>query len=162
MKTIRMLLIVVLVGLMGCEESQMTVWTVTGQQTDLLARVGVEDSDGTEIGVEAMWDVSEDIEEDQWEPDLIGPYLIFNLSQEITITDTPEISPIKDLLESLNARPYTGIAILGSRLDSDIQPQYIGGTKFYLTPDSQWALAVEYTTGDVQPDEVYIGLTGRF
>ncbi len=161
-KRLLIVVIVALVGLMGCKESSITAWTLTGQQTDLIVGVGIEDPCGTEIGVEAQYDVSEGIEEDGWVPTLIGPYITFNLSQDISIEDTPAVSPIRDIIESLHVRPYIKLALLGSQEDYRIQPQWSAGTKFFLTPESKWPIVIAYRDGDIGNNGMYIGGMGQF
>lgn len=169
MKTITLaLLIGMLVTFTGCNSNQhMTIWTLTGQDIDLTARVGVitENSDigGTEVGVVAKYLTSSEI---SWgpEPDYVGGYLLFHLTQEVSIEDTPEASPIKDMLESLNVCPYAGLELVGGIGEhfEKVQPNWILGTKFTIDTVSNWALVAEYVDGDQQAGGVHLGIMGRF
>ena len=156
-KRLLIVVIVALVGLMGCEESNMSTWALTGQQTDLVAGVGIGDANGATIGLEVVYDISEGIEEDGWKPSKIGPYIEFNLSQVASITDTPEFSPIGDIIESFHAIPFIQLSILGSQDDSDIEPNWMAGTKFYLTPESQWPIIFAYRDGDNDRNGMFVG-----
>ena len=85
-------LVVCFLALQGCEESnQLTAWAISGQYTDLIARVGVE-NDGTEIGGVIKYGISDDIE---WgpEPESAGAFLIFHLTQDVTVSDTLDPAP---------------------------------------------------------------------
>ena len=164
MKKIGLLIVLLVVAVTGCNEEQMTAWVGTSQETDLNLRVGVLDDKGTtEIGVEAEYERSAGIEP-SYRPDRIGPYVIFWLTQEITIEDTPEPSPLKNLLEALSARPYAGVNLMGVPEDGwrDIQPNISVGSFFTIDPASDLGMYVEYKDGDTVVPGTYIGLSGRF
>jgi len=164
MKNCIVMLIMLLVVATGCQEEQMTAWVGTSQETDLNLRVGVLDDKGTtEIGVEAEYERSDGIEP-SYRPDRIGPYIIFWLTQEVTIEDTPEPSPLKDLLEALSARPYVGLNLMGVPDDGwrDIQPNIEVGSFFTIDPESDLGMYVAYKDGDNVVPGTYIGLAGRW
>ena len=164
MKKVFGIMIVLLVVATGCQEEQMTAWVGTSQETDLNLWVGVLDDKGTtEIGVEAEYERSDGIEP-SYRPDRIGPYIIFWLTQEVTIEDTPEPSPLKDLLEALSARPYVGLNLMGVPDDGwrDIQPNIEVGSFFTIDPESDLGMYVAYKDGDNVVPGTYIGLAGRW
>jgi len=163
MRKVAMLLIVLFV-IAGCNEEQMTTWIGTSQKTDINTGFGILDDKGTtEIGIEVEYDRSGDIDP-SYRPDRIGPYILVWLTQQVTIEDTPEPSPFKDFLESLNARPYAGLNLLGVPEDGwrDIQPNFRAGTFFTVEPKSDLGIYTEYRDGDSVAPGLAIGLHGRF
>jgi len=162
MKKLAGILLMLLVAATGCQEEQITAWALTSQSTDLTARVGVE-NDNVEIGAVAKYANSAEIE---WgpEPDYAGGYLIFHLTQDVTIEDTPDPSPLKDFLEALHAKPYAGLEILGEVTGSQrsVQPNWIAGTTFSMSEDANWFLVTEYVDGDQASGEMHVGIMGRF
>jgi len=162
-KWIGTLVVVLLVAAAGCnEETRATAWVLSGQHTDLIARVGAE-NDNTEVGAVVKYVHRDEI---KWgpEPDIAGAYLLFHLTQDVTIEDTLKPSPIGPVLEALHARPYAGLEVVGNT-DSrarNAQPNWIAGTRFSLSPGSRVALVVEYTDGDQAAGDVFLGIRGRF
>lgn len=167
----KMMFVVAMMALLvvtGCSSKQRTtVHALTGQDVDLTARVGVitenEGLGGTEVGFTAKYARSSEI---AWgpEPDLVGGYLLFHLTQEVSIEDLPDRSPVAGLLEALHARPYAGLELVGP-IDGEqrkVQPNWIVGTKFTIAPVSNWALLTEYVDGDEQDGELSIGIMGKF
>ena len=143
----------------GCGESQqITAWGLSSPNQDLTARVGVRDGD-TEIFVTGKYEAADNVEWDRLTPTDVGAGILFHLTQEGSIEDTPDLAPIiGPLLETLNARPYAGIELVGP-LEGEqrrIQYNFIAGTTFTL--DSNIGLVVEYIDGDqVETGGVYIG-----
>ena len=159
MKTLLTLCLILLVA--GCG-GQMTSSVMTAQNTDLAVRAGILDGD-TEAGVVVKYATSDEIE---WgpEPDIYGGYVIFHLTQEVTIEDTPEYSILQPFLETLHARPYAGLEIVGSSDKSmrNFQPNWIAGTAFTLSEDGNISLNVEYVDGDFGSSDVFVGIQARF
>ena len=60
MRTWIVALIMLCVAACGCDENRMTVWGLSGQDTDLIARVGIE-NDNTEVGAVVKYGVSSEI-----------------------------------------------------------------------------------------------------
>ena len=155
------LAMVVAIG--GCnEQNRVATWLMTSSHTDLAARVGME-NDGTEVGAVVKYGVADDI---KWgpEPEIAGGYILFHLTQDVTIEDYPDHSPLKPFLDLLHTRPYAGLEIVGST-DSrarNAQPNWIAGTAFTLTESDAAALIVEYSDGDQATGDVYIGGVYRF
>lgn len=147
---------------MGCQKKQITAWGLTAPESDLTARIGVQ-KDNTEVGIVGKYLVSDDIE---WgpEPDFIGPYLIFHLTQDVSIEDTPDASPFKAFLESLHAQPYAGLEIIAPYGGSQrkFQPNFIAGTRFTIDPLSNFSLIVEWDDGDQGPNGMFVGISGQF
>ncbi len=163
-KLIVVIMTMVLLVAVGCSENQkVTVWGLSGQDMQLQARLGVE-KDNTEVGAVVKYSVADDIEFGP-EPDIAGAYLIFHLTQEVTIEDTPDPSPLQPFLEALHARPYAGVELVGN-VDrgngGSIQPNWLFGTAFTLAEESNVALVVEYADGDQAPSDVSLGLRARF
>jgi len=163
----RLMVTLMLVSLLlaGCYEQRMTTSVVTGQDTDLTVRAGYL-MDGTEVGGVVKYGVADDIE---WGPtniDYAGPYIIFHLTQEATIEDLPDTSPLQPFLESLNARPYAGMELVANIEDgehiSDMRPVWVFGTSFTLTEDASTSLNVEYADGDRVRGDVSVGIQHRF
>lgn len=159
MKWLTAILIIVLL-LSGCNESRMTTSVLSGQQTDLAFRAGILDGN-TEAGAVVKYDVADEI---SWgpQPDAYGGYIIFHLTQDVTIKDTQEISPLQPFLEALHARPYAGLELVGDRSLKDVQPNWIAGTAFTLSEGGNISLNVEYVDGDFNSSDVFIGIQGRF
>ena len=149
-----------LVALVGCEERQTTAWVMTAQDTDLTARVGSL-KDNVEVGGTAKYGVSSEIE---WgpTPQSWGPYLLFHLTQDITVEDEPEASPLKPILDALHARPYAGLELVTNDELNDVQPNWIAGTTFTLSEDGDVGLVVEYLDGDQQSGDTHVGIVWRF
>jgi len=150
----------------GCQNSNLTAWGLSGHAADLVGRVGIE-RDDAEAGVTVKyWSSNLD-----WgpSPDAAGAYFIYHLTQEITVEDTPETSPIQDVLESLNARPYAGFEFVtptGGR-HRTVDMNWILGTSFTADPDRRWAFVTEYTAGNGavsgrDNNVLSIGARGRF
>ena len=159
MKTLALIIVALLCG--GCTE-QLTTSVMTGSDTDLTVRAGII-QENTEIGAVVKYGVSSEVE---WgpEPDAYGGYVIFHLTQEVTIEDTPEYSLIQPWLERLNARPYAGLELVGSCDDtiSDVQTNWILGTSFTMSEDADISLNIEYIDGDQAAGDVYIGMGYKF
>ena len=153
---------ILLVAVCGCSENRITTWVMTGQDTDLVGRLGVENN-GTEVGGVIKYGVSDDI---TWgpEPEFAGAYLLFHLTQEVSIEDVGELSPLQPWLEQLHALPYAGLEVVGNT-DSrfrNAQPNWIAGTKFVLDPEANVGLVVEYSDGDQARGDVYVGMRYQF
>jgi hypothetical protein len=58
--------IVLLVLLVAAGCGNMSTWVMTGHDTDLTTRVGIEPVDGVEAGITAKWDCASEIE---WGPE---------------------------------------------------------------------------------------------
>lgn len=157
----RYVLISIILLVAGCG-GQMTSAVLTGHDTDLAVRAGYLD-DNTEVGMVVKYAVSDEID---WglEPDIYGGYIIFHLTQNVSIEDTPEYSPLKPFLESLHARPYAGMEIVGSpdKYLRRFQPNWIAGTAFTLSKDGNISLNVEYIDGEEAMGDVGIGIQYRF
>jgi hypothetical protein len=151
------LALALLVG--GCDRPGMSVWTMTGQNTDVKTRLGA-DFDGIELGGTLMWSPSDDIE---WgpEPSGVGGYVAVEASWLVQSvdTETPAPPPIS-WLTNLIGIPYGAIEfvdIVDNDNVSNLQPQWIAGTKFKLDPEGIAAIVVEYSDGDTLSGEVFIG-----
>jgi outer membrane murein-binding lipoprotein Lpp len=163
MKTLLTTIAVLCLLVAGCNDSQMTVAALSSPNQDLTARVGVLQGDA-EIGVTGKYNHADNVEWDELTPDIMGPYLLFHLTQDASIEDTAEPSPIGPLLESLHARPYAGLEVVGPFEGArSMQPNFIVGSTFTLDPAANIGLVVEYIDGDmVDTGEVYIGGVLRF
>jgi hypothetical protein len=67
-------------------------------------------------------------------------------------------------LEGLVAVPYAGVDFVDDVDNgnfSNLQPNWIFGTKFLLDPDGRVAIVAEYIDGD-QARDINVGLTARF
>lgn len=161
MKTFIAALIVSAILAAGCGDSQITAWGLTGQNTDLTLRGGLR-SGNVEPFATVKYDVSSQAEYD--DPDIFGGGVLFHLTQEATIEDTLEPSPLGPLLEMLVGTPYAGAEYVGGTDDAtrDFQINYIFGTAFTLGPDGNFALTVEYVDGDQMPSDVNVGIMARF
>ncbi len=165
MKQMLSFLIVALVVLTGCNNNErLTAWGLSAPNNDLTARVGLENEKGdTEVGFTAKYLTTSEI---PWgpEPDLVGAYMIFHLTQDVTIEDTPQPSILQPWLESLHARPYAGLELVGP-IDGHgrkVQPNWLLGTSFTVEPLGDWALVTEYVAGDQVVEGWYVGGKLRF
>jgi hypothetical protein len=155
-------MLTVLLVAAGC--GNMSTWVMTGQDTDLTTRVGIEAADGVEAGITAKWDCASEIE---WgpEPDQIGPYAILTASWLVSQEDTgPQAPPPMPWFEGLVAIPYAGVDFVDDVDNgnfSNLQPNWIFGTKFLLDPDGRVAIVAEYIDGD-QAREINVGLMATF
>lgn len=165
MKALVTILIVALL-VAGCN-GNMTASVMTGQKTDLDVKVGAsleaEDGGRTVAGVVVKYLKSDDIE---WGPgpDVIGGFVKFYLTQDITIEDTLEPSLIQPWLEALHAQPYAGLELVGNARHSarHVQPNWILGTAFTLSEDGNISLNIEYIDGDQAAGDVYLGMGYKF
>jgi len=163
--------VVLLMTAVGCNDEQMTAWVLTSPNTDLQVQLGMEiqsedpNSIGkTEFGLVAVYETASEI---PWgpQPDRIGAYVDFFLTQLVQIEDSPQASPIKAFLDDLNAQPYAGLAIL---VDVDgeqrrVKSSWHVGTLFTLDKASNIGLAVQYADGPgIETGGVYVGGRGRF
>jgi hypothetical protein len=144
----------------------MSVTALSSPNQDLTGRVGVLHEDA-EIGVVGKYRAADAVEWDELTPDEMGGYLLFHLTQDVSIEDTPDYAPvIGPILEALHARPYAGIEVvgdIGNGASRHFQPNFIIGTTFTLEPASNIGLVVEFVTGDaIDTDELYVGGTLRF
>ena len=167
-KLLLFIAIILLVTVAGCNDNQkITAWGLTAPGTDLTARVGLltENAEigGTEVFMTAKYAKSDEIE---WgpEPDLIGGGIIFHLTQQATIEDLPDYSPLQGLFAMLRAMPYAGFELVGpiSGEQREVQIDWILGTKFVLDPISDYAIVVEYLDGDQVAGDVHIGIMARY
>lgn len=152
----------------GCNDNQrFTTTALTGQTTDLTARVGVltenEDLGSTEVFFTAKYLRSSKI---QWgpQPDLAGVGIAFYPTFDVSITDTPQVSPLQGMLEAFHARPY-GLFELVAPIDGEqrkIQPNWAVGTLFVLDPIPNWGIRFEYGQGDQAVEEAQVGLSGEW
>ena len=155
------MLLVLLVA--GC--GNMSTWVMTGQDTDLTTRIGMEAADGVEVGLTAKWDQSSGIE---WgpEPEQIGPYAILTASWLIEQDDTGPAAPVPvSWLDGLVAVPYAGVDFVDDVDNgnfSNLEPNWIVGTKFLLDSDGNAAIVVEYVDGDQTRSDVNVGMMARF
>jgi len=158
----RILLTIILALLVvGCN-GNMSTSVMTSQNTDLSVRAGGFVEPNTEVGAVVKYATSDELD---WgfSPDIYGGYVLFHLTQEVSIEDTPEPSILQPFLESLKARPYAGLELTGDkRANYRVQPNWILGTSFGLSEESNVTLNVEYITGDTSPDDVFIGIQARF
>ncbi len=168
MKILTAILIAALLALSGCGPDQTAAFTaLTGQNTDLDIKLGAlfdaNDGGRTEAGVVVKYLKKDEI---KWgpEPDILGGYVKFYLSQEITITDTPEPSLIQPWLEAFKAQPYIGFEIVGSPNGTinEVQHNWILGTAFTLSDDTNISLNIEYIDGDQAHSDVYLGMGYKF
>ena len=149
----------------GCDENQMTASVLTGQDTDLSVRAGVI-NDGTEVFGTIKYGIAGDVDWQTSNIDQAGIGVIFHLTQEVTIEDTPDASLIQPWLEALNARPFAGVELVAN-VDanehfSDMRPVWIVGTAFTLSDDAKTSLNVEYVDGDRVAGDVNIGIQHKF
>jgi hypothetical protein len=153
----------------GCGGQQrLTAWALTAPDSDLTVMVGAEklNAEGngaTEVGFVAKYAVASDI---PWgpQPDQVGAYVNFWLSQLLSIEDLPAASPLKNLIEALHAQPFAGAELV---VDVDGEGRKVGvnwqvGTLFTLDPLSDFGLAVLYLDGEREENGVFIGGRGRF
>lgn len=157
-----LLLIAAAVVLTGCNEEQaLTTWSMTSQETNYTGMVGYK-IDNTEVGAIVQYPGNVDFDD----PDLLGCYLTWHLTQVVSIEDTPRHSPVKDLVESLIAVPYVRLEILagldGGKIGS-MQPNWAAGSTFRLSADSPWAVVAEYYDGDaVVDEEMRVGIHAEY
>ena len=158
----RALMVLMVLLLCGCSGNKIALWGLSSSHTDATGRIGV-DRGGAEVGIVAKQVISDEIE---WgpEPDLVGAYAIFHLTQDVTIADTEEHSPLQPILEALHARPYVGVEIVGSTDERarHAQPNWIAGTRFSLHPEGSIAIVTEYLDGDQARGDVFVGLRVAF
>ena len=132
----------------GCDSSNMTAWGLAGPDSDANLRFGTTlgEKGNAELDVELGWNSSSF--NNDGTPDRIGAIFIYHLTQEIRWDDTPELSPIADVLEALRARPYIGVGGMMDRGDQRLEGKWAVGTTFADSPDMPWAFTVEYQDGD--------------
>lgn len=161
MKKLVLTLALVLLIAAGCGDSQVTAWGLTGQNTDLTLRGGLRQANAEVFGT-VKYDVTSQAEFD--DPDIMGGGIIFHLSQDATIEDTLQPSPLGPLLEMLHAQPYAGLEIVGGTdsTTQEFQPNWIFGTAFTLGADGNFAVNVEYIDGDQMSSDVNVGIMARF
>ncbi len=161
MRTITLaLMTLALVASAGCNDSNMSTWVMTGEDTDVKALLGTEVADGVIVGGLATWTSSSDV---KWgpEPTGVGFFAQVEASWVIQSEDTAPIAPIPvTWLKHLEAVPYARVEFLDD-IENDnfgnLEPQWVLGTKFLLTPDGTVGLAAEYSDGDQAPSDVLFG-----
>ncbi len=148
MKTIMSIVAVMLLVVAGCNDGQMTTWGLTAPDSDANFRVGltVGEAQNAEIAFEVGYD-SSSLNNDGT-PDRLGGVFIYHLTQELRWDDTPDPSPFKDLLDTLQARPYVGVGIMVDRGDQRLEGKWIAGSTFADHPDRPWAFVAEWQSGD--------------
>ncbi|MHC4566459.1 MAG: hypothetical protein ACYTE3_11935 [Planctomycetota bacterium] len=158
------LLCLVVFMVAGCNENKMTTWWMTGQDTDLVGRVGY-DLDGIEVGATGKWHPSSEID---WgpEPDAVGAYMIIEASWEVRAEDTLEPAPPPvGWLDDFEVVPYGGLELIDD-IDngnfSNVQPNWIAGVKYKLGLEGAAAIVVEYVDGDQASGDVFVGGMVRF
>ena len=158
------LLSLVVMVLCGCNENQIGTTVLTGQDTDLTARVGY-GGDGVEAGVVAKWTPSSDI---AWgpEPDQVGLYVTVDATWILSAEDTPAFAPVPLLwLEQLDVTPYAGVEFVDDCDNgnfSNLQPNYIFGLRYTASEYENVAIVTEYVDGDQVSGDVLVGLQYRF
>ena len=164
MRYVTAILIVALLCV-GCgENTKLTSTVFRGQYTDAKVLVGVQENNA-EVGLLVGYVDTDDME---WgpEPDYFGGYVKLYLTQDVTIEDTPDYSPLQPFLEALHAQPYVRMELIrpvdrSVSMDS-LQPTWIAGTAFTLSEDGNIALNVEYLDGDFGEEDVFIGIQYKF
>lgn len=152
----------------GCSENRdMTAWGLTSQDSDANVRVGTTlgEAGNAEACVELGYNSSSF--NNDGTPDRIGAMFIYHPTQELRLEDTPGLTPIADIINTLRARPYVGIGGMMDRGDQRIEGKWAIGTSFADSPDMPWAFVVEYQDGDglvtARDDSaVFFGARARF
>jgi hypothetical protein len=137
---------------------------MSSSDNDLATLIGVVDGNA-EAGLVGYFRTADDVEWNELTPDELGGYVALFLTQDATITDTEDPSPLGPLLESLHAQPYVRLEALAPLRGTHrfVRPNYIAGTRFTMTSDGNIAVNVEYVTGDGVPtDAVRVGGSVRF
>jgi hypothetical protein len=165
MKAVVTTIIILALLVAGCGSSQrLAVSCLSSSDNDLEVLLGVHEGNA-QAGIVGHFSAADDVEWNELTPDQLGGYVAFFLTQDVSITDTDEPSPLGPLLESLHAQPYIRFEALGPLRGSrrSVRPNYIGGTRFTMTPDGNIGVNVEYVTGDGVPtDVVRIGGSWRY
>ena len=147
----------------GCSENRIGTTVLTGQDTDLITRVGYGNT--VEAGVVAKWTPSSDI---AWgpEPDQLGLYATIDASWILSAEDTPDAAPPPIVwLEELDVTPYFGIELIDDMDNgnfSNLQPNYIFGLRYTASAAGNVAIVTEYVDGDQASGDVMVGLQYRF
>lgn len=157
--------LIMLIVVSGCTDgTKLETSVLRGQHVDMKVLAGVS-KDNTGMGLLIGYN---DIDDAEWgpEPDFFGGYIQLDLTQDVTITDTPAYSPIKGILETLHAQPYIRAEFIrpvdrSVSIDS-LQPAWIAGTKFKVSQDGNFSFNVEYLDGDFGEEGVFLGLQARF
>ena len=158
-----MLVVIVLLMAAGCADRDITASIMTGQRTDMKVLAGTEVA-GIGVGAVVAYDTSSAI---AWGPEgsRLGFYIQGDPSWLLTAVDTEEAAPAGlSILDGLQVEPYGRIEWLdGSDDDNfDVRPQWIVGTRWLLSEDGEIAIVTEYSTGDAEPSDGYIGVAIRF
>ena len=158
----KLIMIVCILLFAGCN-GHISTWAFTSQDTDVKALIGY--NDGWEAGVIGVWHPVDDVD---WgpEPTGIGAYIGADTTWLISASDEPDKAPPPfSWLDGLHAVPYGRIEWLDS-VDNDkvsnLQPQFVAGTRFLLDEQGLVAIAVQYSDGDQSSGNVFIGANIRF
>ena len=144
---VTIMLTVLLLTAVGCNDtSKTTTWVLTAPDSDVNVRVGRTIGETGEVFGEVGYNSSSLNNEGQ--PDRFGGGFIYHLTQEIQWFDTGDPSPIAGILNTLQARPYVGIACMTNRGTQVVEGKYIVGTTFADNPEMPWAFMVEWQAGD--------------
>lgn len=155
MKTWIVTSVIVLAVLAGCNEEQrkVAVWGLTAHDADFVGRVVTQVDADLWLGPQVSFWVEP--EGDDYRPEAAGVVLIRTLTQEASIEDTPDPSPIGPIIEDMEARPYAGLALLfpwknpkGTKPLNNSRLNAIGGIEFSTDPDWKWSIVVEGMAGD--------------
>ncbi len=131
----------------GCDSSNMTAWGLTAPDSDANLRLGatVGEEKNAEVFAEIGYNSSGF---NDGTPDRFGLGFIYHLTQELHWEDTPASSPIANVLETLQARPYVGIGCMVDRGTQMLEGKWIVGTTFADNPDRPWSFIAELQEGD--------------
>ncbi len=165
-KLVTIMAIVLAFTAVGCNDNdKMTTWGLTAPDSDVNLRIGRTIGDTGEVFGEIGYNSSSLNNEGQ--PDRFGGGFIYHLTQELRWEDTPDPSPLASIFNTLQARPYVGIACMTDRGTQVVEGKYIVGTTFADNPDMPWAFVVEWQAGDgmvtASDDEaVFLGARLKF
>lgn len=148
-RTLVVVALMLIVSATSYASDGITLWGLTGDGADhrMDTRIGLT-REKVEVGAQFSWlTVEPDWRLD--DPDAAGAYCFFHINEILQVTDPLPDSGFENFLHTLLGRPYAGMEAL-IPCDGDqrtVKINYVIGTLLSVDEDFDWALVVEWKSG---------------